>query len=204
MKYQYLLKLFVITLKTFWVGNSTNIKTITFSIWVFFPHHIQESQSSTKRGGKDNSRSSLTFTRFTNTPSKVSVFGVIVVRIFPNLDWIRRDTKYFPKFGLHTERYGVSLGIQSKYGKIRTRITPNTAHFHAMEHLDISRAITAEIFPLNIASDRNRTGNPCWCYRKESCWCSYRKELTIRNLSILFSGMQLQFHFWYWIFFPTD
>ena len=131
----------------------------------------------------------------------MSVFGVILVRIFPNSDWIRRDTKYFPKFELHTERYGVSLGIQSEYGKIRTRITPNTGNFHAMEHLDISRAITAENFPLNRASDRNRTGNLGWCYRKESCWCSYRKEI---NLSILFSGMQLQFHFWYWIFFPTD
>ena len=33
---------------------------------------------------------------------------------------------YFPAFGLNTERYGVSLRIQSECGKIRTRITPNT------------------------------------------------------------------------------
>ena len=33
---------------------------------------------------------------------------------------------YFPAFGLNKERYGVSLRIQSEYGKIRTRRTPNT------------------------------------------------------------------------------
>ena len=33
---------------------------------------------------------------------------------------------HFPAFGLNTERYGVSLRIQSELGKIRTRITPNT------------------------------------------------------------------------------
>ena len=32
---------------------------------------------------------------------------------------------YFPAFGLQTERYGLSLRIQSKCEKIRTRITPN-------------------------------------------------------------------------------
>ena len=30
---------------------------------------------------------------------------------------------YFPGFGLNTERYGVSLRIQSEYGKMRTRKT---------------------------------------------------------------------------------
>ena len=37
---------------------------------------------------------------------------------------------YFPVFGLSMERYGVSLRIQSKYGKIRTRKTPNTDTLH--------------------------------------------------------------------------
>ena len=36
---------------------------------------------------------------------------------------------YFPSFGLNTGRYGVSLRIQSKCGKIQTRITPNTDTF---------------------------------------------------------------------------
>ena len=46
---------------------------------------------------------------------KVSVFAVILVRIF----------LYFP-------RYGVSLHIQSECGKMQTRITPNTDTFHAV------------------------------------------------------------------------
>ena len=39
---------------------------------------------------------------------------------------------YFPAFGQNTERYGLSLHIQSECGKIRTRITPNTDTFHAV------------------------------------------------------------------------
>ena len=45
------------------------------------------------------------------TASKVSVLGVIIVRIFLHSDWIR---------------------IQSQYGKIRTRINPNVDTFHAV------------------------------------------------------------------------
>ena len=52
----------------------------------------------------------------------MSVLGVILVRIFPHLDWIRRDTEY-------TEKYGVSLRAQSECPKIRTRITPHTGKF---------------------------------------------------------------------------
>ena len=39
---------------------------------------------------------------------------------------------YFPAFRLNTERYSVSLGIQSEGGKMRTRITPNTDFSHAV------------------------------------------------------------------------
>ena len=39
---------------------------------------------------------------------------------------------YFPAFGQNTERYGPSLCIQSKCGKMRTRITPNTDTFYAV------------------------------------------------------------------------
>ena len=41
---------------------------------------------------------------------------------------------HFPAFGLNTERYSVSLRIQSECGKIRTRITPNTDTFHAVRY----------------------------------------------------------------------
>ena len=40
----------------------------------------------------------------------------------------------FPAFGLNTERYGVSLRIQSKCGKMWTRITPKTDTFHAVHN----------------------------------------------------------------------
>ena len=39
-----------------------------------------------------------------------------------------RFCPYFPAFGLNTERYEVN----AKYGKIRTRRTPNTNNFHAV------------------------------------------------------------------------
>ena len=42
---------------------------------------------------------------------------------------------YFPAFGLNMERYGVSLHIKSKCGKLRIRITPNTDTFHVVNNL---------------------------------------------------------------------
>ena len=44
---------------------------------------------------------------------------------------------YFPAFGLNTERYSVSLRIQSECGKIRTKKTPNTDTFNAMKFCGI-------------------------------------------------------------------
>ena len=38
----------------------------------------------------------------------------------------------FPAFGLNTKRYSVTLRIQSKCGKIRTRNTPNMDTFHSV------------------------------------------------------------------------
>ena len=43
---------------------------------------------------------------------------------------------YFPVFGLNTERCSVSLHIQSKCGKIRTRKTPNRDTLHAVSVLN--------------------------------------------------------------------
>ena len=40
---------------------------------------------------------------------------------------------YFPVFGLDTERYFVSLRIQSERGKMRTRKTLNTDTFYAVK-----------------------------------------------------------------------
>ena len=41
----------------------------------------------------------------------------------------------FPAFGLNTEKYSVSLRIQSECGKIWSRKTPNTNIFHAVQVL---------------------------------------------------------------------
>ena len=42
---------------------------------------------------------------------------------------------YLPAFGRNTERYSISLHIQSEYGKIRTRIILNTDTFYAVLYL---------------------------------------------------------------------
>ena len=42
---------------------------------------------------------------------------------------------HFPIFGLNTERYPVSLGIQSECGKMQTRKTSNTDTLHAVNFL---------------------------------------------------------------------
>ena len=47
------------------------------------------------------------------------IFGVILI-------------PHFPTFGLNTERYGVSVRIQSKCEKMETRITPNMDNFYAV------------------------------------------------------------------------
>ena len=39
---------------------------------------------------------------------------------------------HFPTFGLNTERYSISLCIQSKCGKMRTKITANTENFYVV------------------------------------------------------------------------
>ena len=46
--------------------------------------------------------------------------------------------RHFPAFGMNTERYGVSLCIQSACGNMRTRITPNTDTFYAVQNIYFS------------------------------------------------------------------
>ena len=49
---------------------------------------------------------------------------------------------YFFAFGLNTERYSLSLRIQSECEKMRTRITPNTSTFYAVLHISLIYQIT--------------------------------------------------------------
>ena len=44
--------------------------------------------------------------KHTSTAWKVSVFGVILVRIFPHSVWIRRDTEYLSGFNPNAGKYG--------------------------------------------------------------------------------------------------
>ena len=43
---------------------------------------------------------------------------------------------HFTVFRLNTERYSLSVRIQSKSGKMRTRITPSTDSFHAVDDIE--------------------------------------------------------------------
>ena len=68
---------------------------------------------------------------------------------------------YFTTFGLNTERYGVSLRIQSKSGKMQTRITPNTDTFHAVLIKPLEKASIAlfQSFNNNLLKSK-----PCKCH----------------------------------------
>ena len=67
---------------------------------------------------------------------------------------------HFPAFGLNTERDGVSLRIHSKCGKMRTRITPNTDTFYAVNLLTLTRAVELNIsLTYSLKSSKNQYFN---------------------------------------------
>ena len=61
---------------------------------------------------------------------------------------------HFPAFGLNTERYSVSLRIQSECGKIRIRVTLNTVTFHAVRFRLFLRFIRLLIKALHFGKER--------------------------------------------------
>ena len=67
---------------------------------------------------------SANYLNIETTAWKVSKYGV-------------KSRPYFPAFGLNTERYSVSLCIQSEYKKIRTRNNSVFGHFSRSGQLDI-------------------------------------------------------------------
>ena len=73
----------------------------------------------------------------------MSALGVKVVCIFLHSDWRRRDTEYL----------SVSLRIQSKCEKVRTRITPNTNTSYAV--IILSKFMIAEYFGSTDISKNN-------------------------------------------------
>ena len=82
---------------------------------------------------------------------------------------------YFSAFGLNTRRYEVSLCIQSKYGKIRTRKTPNT---------DTSHAVLLAV--LHFCTPKKTAGNckVSWCIQWKQI-CNIRNK-RIEKLKVVF------------------
>ena len=76
---------------------------------------------------------SCVLTRTTNIYESDGIANRTIVTLFHYVKSVRIRSNsglYFPAFGLNTERYPVSLRIQTERGKIRTWITPNTDTFH--------------------------------------------------------------------------
>ena len=69
----------------------------------------------------------------TNTARKVSKYGV-------------SSGPYFPAFGLNTDRYFVSLRIQSEFGKIQTR--KNSVFGHISHSAKCLESVKIETNPL--------------------------------------------------------
>ena len=59
---------------------------------------------------------------------------------------------HFPACGLNTDRYGLSIRIQSKRWKMRTRITLNTGTFHAVLFI-LNQDLSILKFGLTVASN---------------------------------------------------
>ena len=66
--------------------------------------------------------------------------------------------RYFPTFGLNTERYGVSLYIRSECGKIGTRKTPNMDTFHAVADAYGGQFFFSEVIRENLVTIFNSQG----------------------------------------------
>ena len=77
-----------------------------------------------------------------NCPLQITFLSKIIIRIqaFAILRLCVKSVHirsfsglHFPTFEVNMERYSISLRIQSEYGKIRTRKTPNTDISHAVK-----------------------------------------------------------------------
>ena len=76
------------------------------------------------------------------TVSKVSVFGVFLVRIFPHLNWIRRDLSVFSPNAENTDQNNSKYGhfLRSAYDlKISwQRVEPNHIYQNWESHLQVT------------------------------------------------------------------
>ena len=75
---------------------------------------------------KDLKIKNFIFLSNTTTHKRIITIDSITLHCVKSVHIWSYSGPYFPAFGLNTERYGISLRIQSECGKIRNRITPNT------------------------------------------------------------------------------
>ena len=96
---------------------------------------------------------------------RIGSFGVILVDIFPAFSRIRTEygeiLPHFPAFGLNTERYGVSLRIQSECRKMREKCRPECRAnqltcFHTRQPVSI-RGTSSVNLTYRISSNKRRT-----------------------------------------------
>ena len=97
----------------------------------------------------------LTFIKILSTKEQSSQNNLLFVSVFSNISSLLNiyervfcekshcvksvlirsfSGPYFSAFGLNMERHGVSFRIQSEFGKVRTRNTPNINTFHSVNN----------------------------------------------------------------------
>ena len=98
---------------------------------------------------------------------------------------------HFPAFGLNTERYSLSLRIQSECGKMWARITPNTDTFYAVMcwMSETFRSIGYcclsllwKLVPRNYNTNWNNVRKFFFKNLLNSAWLWYRARLAILHL----------------------
>ena len=93
---------------------------------------------------------------------------------------------HFPSFGLNTERYSVSLCIQSECAKMQTRITLNTDSFYSVHNIQNRKNLDKTWKQLN----KDRTND--WIPQVSST-PAYFKRISFKNIGNWISQLNHKF-----------
>ena len=100
-------------------------------------------------------RSKFGFLHFIDQKDKFMEYELYLINLFQLIIHCVKGVRirsysgqYFLAFGLNTDGYFVSFRIQSEFGKIQTRITPNADTFYAVIDSDTDKLVT-EYFMMN-------------------------------------------------------
>ena len=108
----------------------------------------------------------------------MSVFGVILVRIFLHLDWIGRDAKYLSTFSLNARKYG------PEELRIRTLFTQYVFHWVTLGDCSwTSRQTHCNFFAV---SYMNFSRSQFLCYIPTVNWLCLNFSNFHRNVKLLF------------------